>query len=542
MKLRNLRFFHFLAWGLMICALTGPAAGQVQYQPVLDFPNPKKYSEGIYFNTENFRTALGDAMTNAQGHRHALRLTDGWLYPVDGWAEVDGDGTSGSWRVRLSTHTNQKWFSDKVQVYRGIAIIDNFHRELRVICATVQVSDRFLPTVEAALAEERQKLASKYSDIQIEQGVYEGRPSFVATYSYAGGIKTRDLEKRLEHLIRGGLKLLDIVTQTRGQALKEVHDGLRDGTPSMLSKDDFMILLDPTLVDLEAKKEKEGVTHGYWDYDMGDDGEIWCETLNYGNRIDLTVWEPLYVNNPPALNEQIFATLQTRVAEKPLEGADQMVVEWYTDTTNVNPGEKVVWVKSQINVNGTKKGKEIQEIYKRFDTKYVYDLYKLITDVQNESSEAYAKDLNARPLNALTREEFLIICDDDLDEVEAEKEGVSEGYWEFNADDPTRLFEIYNYKDRMELTMLVESSEDMPEKEREKVLKMTQKKYAKTKPTPEASNVEILLYPGYEHYIWLKVTYPYDGSMAVEKLAQAYTTFTTDYTKKVAKDIHKWLK
>ena len=538
----RLCYHRFLAYfTLSFCLLTGPAKGQIQYQPVEDFPNPKQNTEGIYFGLEAFRTALGNAMENAQTHRRPLNLSSGWLYPVDGWAEVDGDGTSGSWRLLLSTHSDQKWFSDQVQVNRGIAIVDNFHREMRFIFATVQVSDRFLPAVEAALAEERQKITEKYSDIQIEHGVYEGRPGFVATYSYAGGIKTRDLDNRLEHLIRGGLKQLDVVVKIRGQALKDVHDNLRDSKPSMLSKDDFMILLDPTLVDLEAETKKEGVEHGYWDYVKGNDGEIWCETLNYGNRIDLTVWEPLYVNNPPALNEQILAALQAKIPEKPLKGADQTIVEWYTDTSNVTLGDKAIWVKSQIAVDGTKKGKELQEIYKEFDTKYAYDLYERITEIRNESWEAYAEALKARPLNALTREDFLVICSDDLDEMETEKEGVTGGYWEFGYEDPDRMFEIYNYKDRMELTMLVDTPEDMSDADRQKVVKKAQEKYGKEKPTPEASKVEVMLYPGFENYVWLKATYPYNGSMTVEKLADAYTTFANDYGEKVAKDIHKWL-
>jgi len=481
-------------------------------------------------------------MENSQTHRRPLNLASGWLYPIDKWAEVDGDGSSGSWRILLSTHSDQKWFSDQIQVYRGMAIVDNFHRHLRVICVTVPVSDRFLPEVEGALAEERMKIGDKYGDIQFEHGVYEGRPGFVATVSYENGFKTRDLANRLEHIFRGGLKQLDVVVKTRSQALKNVHDGLRDGTPTMLTRDDFMILLDPTLVDLEIKPNKEGVDHGYWDYAKGEEGEIWCEALNYGNQIDLTVWEPLYVNNPSALNEKIFAALQTRIKEKTLKGADNTIVEWYTDTTTVHPDDTAIRVRAQINRHGNKKGKELQETYKRFDTEYAYDLYELISEVRNEAWESYVADLSNKPLKALSRKDFLVLVSDGLDEAEIQKDGVTGGYWEFGYEDPLRNFEIYNYADRMELTMLVESPENLSDSKWENVMKKTREKYSKEKPTPEAKSVEILLYPEYEQYIWLKAVYPYDGNMTIGQLEQAYFAFTNDYSEKVAKDIHKWAK
>jgi hypothetical protein len=245
-------------------------------------------------------------------------------------------------------------------------------------------------------------------------------------------------------------------------------------------------------------------------------------------------------NNTKELNDLIFAGMKEVVEKKPLKGADRMVVDWYRDTVKVDVGAAVAWIKAQIDLDGSKRGKQLAEVYKRFDNDYAEEIYEKITKREEKITESYWAEIKTRQYSIVNREEFIALMPVSLDDSESEKEDAP-GFWEFSYEGPAWLHEIYNFGDRMELTLLVEAPEILSEKGREEVLKKTRDKYGDARPTPEASAVEILRYPEYEQFIWLKAIYPYDGKITGEQIGNAYSEFVDKYSEKAAKDIHKWM-
>ena len=241
--------------GLFVCLLAfmvavSPVIGQLDYQPVDDFPPDKdRPHKGDYFQKGFFQVALREALISAHQWLNTLGSdASGYIYPFSGWADVTGDSGSGTWSILLAdTSGDDIWGNDDLRVFKQPAIIENLGDGFRVSFLALHVPDRFMPEVEAKLEKERQDLASKHKDIHYNFGVEDGQPGFVATFSYAGGVTSRDLDARLEHLFKGALKHHKIVLKEKTNLLEKERNRLRDESPMMLTEDDFVILFETDL-------------------------------------------------------------------------------------------------------------------------------------------------------------------------------------------------------------------------------------------------------------------------------------------------------
>ncbi len=155
--------------------------------------------------------------------------------------------------------------------------------------------------------------------------------------------------------------------------------------------------------------------------------------------------------------------------------------------------------------------------------------------------ESVRKELEKKNLDHLTRDEFICLVDDGYEDMKAKShDDAVEGYWEYTWKE--RAYEIFNYGDRVVLSISREVPDGATDSQRAKILEEAAKLVSK-KPAKGASETQVQWYPGYSNYLWLTATYNLDGEIKGKDFSSSYTKFVRDYAaemnKKMAKIIDK---
>jgi hypothetical protein len=121
----------------------------------------------------------------------------------------------------------------------------------------------------------------------------------------------------------------------------------------------------------------------------------------------------------------------------------------------------------------------------------------------------------------------LIVGVEYLDHLRADYRSKDQFEGLFSGDFPFHTFSVYVHK---------QMPDGINESQREKVLNKATELVAK-KGAKGASATEVLWYPGYSNYLWLKASYPLDGEIKGKQFKEEYHDFMNKY----AKDMHKKL-
>ncbi len=148
--------------------------------------------------------------------------------------------------------------------------------------------------------------------------------------------------------------------------------------------------------------------------------------------------------------------------------------------------------------------------------------------------------LEGQKLDHLTRDEFVCLVDDGYEDIKAKSHAEAvEGYWEYNWKE--RAYEVFNYGDRVVLSISREVPDGATDAQRAKVLEEAGKLVSK-KPAKGATETQVLWYPGYSNYLWLKATYNLDGQIRGKDFSSNYTKFVRDYAAEMDKKLAKIIK
>jgi len=143
------------------------------------------------------------------------------------------------------------------------------------------------------------------------------------------------------------------------------------------------------------------------------------------------------------------------------------------------------------------------------------------------------KELDKPPLSYLNRDEFVLLIDDEYEELTV-KEGPEEGCWDFPNEETGASYEIYNFGDRLVFSINEQMPATTSEEQRDEIINQVDALVAK-KNAKGANAMEVLRHPEDTNYVWVRANYALDGRIKGKELAKYYTEFKNKY----AKDFHK---
>ena len=163
------------------------------------------------------------------------------------------------------------------------------------------------------------------------------------------------------------------------------------------------------------------------------------------------------------------------------------------------------------------------------------DIINATMEDVEKALEEHRKKLEDEKLSTISPVEFQVLVDDDLEDL-LKDHAEAEGWWEFNFRDVA--YEIFSYGDRLVFSISLKMPDGLSDSQRAAILAAAQEK-AEDKPAKDASETEVLWYPGYSNYLWWRATYPLDGDMKGKDLAKYYHEFVYKYGKDRDKDLRK---
>ena len=156
-----------------------------------------------------------------------------------------------------------------------------------------------------------------------------------------------------------------------------------------------------------------------------------------------------------------------------------------------------------------------------------------------EVEKDYMENLQKNKLTHLSKADFLLLTGDGLSKVEKEHDEATEGYWDFT--NKGRSFEMFNYGDRAMLTYYRHIPGSVTGDERAQVLGKIQKLVDKNK-VKNAGSKDALWHIDDEEFVWVRVHFPFDGTLKGEKFYDGYWDFKNKFASKLHKEIDKVLK
>jgi hypothetical protein len=165
---------------------------------------------------------------------------------------------------------------------------------------------------------------------------------------------------------------------------------------------------------------------------------------------------------------------------------------------------------------------------------------RIIRETMKHSEKALEtarKKLESKELDHLTRDEFICLVDDGYENLKAKPHNEAvEGFWEYTWDE--RAYEVFNYGNRVVLSISTETPDNATDAQRSKVLEEAGKLVSK-KAAKGAAETEVLWYPGYSNCLWLRATYPLDGEIKGKDFSKNHKEFIHNYAKEMDKKLVK---
>ena len=446
------------------------------------------------------------------------------------------------WHFVLSGSQTEN--SDQIFIQPARAVIVNHNKWLHYVFLSQDILPIVYDRVNEKLAKRQKELIEQFDDVKVTISRHGNKIVVDAIYDYINDEKDikaftgfgraiareSDLEERMRVLMRESVDLISAIRFETKRAEKDARKDLENQALSYLDRSTFVFLINDGY---ESWDVMAGPKEGRWNF-TGGETEAYYEIYNFGDHLVFSIVEPFPESTSEDQRAEIVKNVDAQVAKKSAKGANSMEVLLHPENTDY------IWVKANLALDGKLKGKEVAESYADFKYKYAKEFRKKILNVfkdYEKAAEKSAKEAEDQTYSFVTQDDYLMLAPDDLSEfleTEGESQAV-EGHWSIVMGDEERECEIFNHGDRIVYALAMA----MPGEDEAIWTEVSEKiqGVVNEMPAKKSSSMEVTRYPGYEHYVWVKVTYALNGNIKGKDIAEQYKDFVYDYSEKMYKKI-----
>lgn len=248
--------------------------------------------------------------------------------------------------------------------------------------------------------------------------------------------------------------------------------------------------------------------------------------MNYGNKMQFVFF-----------SQEIPGYVYDRVDAK-MEKIKNNVIKEYKDVTvefgrNEN---QIMFVADYPYANNTSSDRIKDRL-----VFYMNQGRELIRESMEETRKAekdYRNDMEDKTFSTMSLDEFKFLIGG-LDDIDIKELEGGLGSWEFNMHETP--FEYQHFGDRFVFSTFKQFPQGLSQEVRDALIERFKKQVA-DKPAKGATSMDVLWYPGYEQYLWVKANYVLDGQIKGKDVDEWSDKFVDDYGKDLFKDLEDALK